>query len=133
MIMRLIAFMLFASAIRKGAAFVSKVSGPVSSLASTSLSMSTVATDVPTWSELQSKSKATVVGQALEQESALRKGGKGSAFVQSKLRKFQSDKEPEITIYRDHAGWCPYCQKLMLLIEEKEIPVKIDLVPIVWR
>jgi len=129
MIMRLIAFMLFASAIRKGAAFVSKVSGPVSSLASTSLSMSTVATDVPTWSELQSKSKATVVGQALEQESALRKGGKGSAFVQSKLRKFQSDKEPEITIYRDHAGWCPYCQKLMLLIEEKEIPVKIDLVP----
>lgn len=24
---------------------------------------------------------------------------------------------------------CPYCQKLMLLIEEKQVPVRLDLVP----
>ena len=122
-------FMLFASVIRRGSAFVSKVSGPLSSLAYTSLSMSSVATEVPTWSDLQSKSKGTAVGQALEKESALRKEGKGSAFVQNKLRKFQSEDTPQITIFRDHAGWCPYCQKLMMLIEEKETPVKIELVP----
>lgn len=29
----------------------------------------------------------------------------------------------------DHAGWCPYCQKTMLLVEEKQVPIKIDLVP----
>ena len=124
-------FMLFASAVRQGSAFVSKVSGPLSSLAYTSLSMSSVATttEVPSWSNLQSKSKETIVGKALEAESALRKEGKGSAFVQNKLRKFQSEETPQITIFRDHAGWCPYCQKLMLLIEEKETPVKIELVP----
>ena len=122
--------MLFASAVRRGSAFVSRVSGPLTSLTYTSLSMSSVATtEVPTWSDLQSKSKETIVGKALEAESTLRKEGKGSAFVQNKLRKFQSDETPQITIFRDHAGWCPYCQKLMLLIEEKETPVKIELVP----
>ena len=124
-------FMLFAAIVRRGSAFVSKVSGPLSSLAYTSLSMSSVVTttQVPSWTELQSKSKETAVGKALEAESALRQEGKGSAFVQNKLRKFQSEDNPQITIFRDHAGWCPYCQKLMLLIEEKETPVKIELVP----
>lgn len=26
------------------------------------------------------------------------------------------------------AGWCPYCQKTMLLVEEKQIPINIELV-----
>ena len=33
------------------------------------------------------------------------------------------------TFYTTHAGWCPYCQKTMLLIEEKRIPINIELVP----
>lgn len=28
-----------------------------------------------------------------------------------------------------NVGWCPYCQKTMLLIEEKQIPINIELVP----
>ena len=36
---------------------------------------------------------------------------------------------PKLTIFRDHAGWCPYCQKLMYLIEEKQVPMNIELVP----
>jgi len=56
--------------------------------------------------------------------------------VQSNIRLFDSkeynvekNEMPRITLYRDHAGWCPYCQKTMLLIEEKRIPINIELVP----
>jgi len=93
------------------------------------MSAASVSTSVPSWSDLKSKSEATPVGQALVNEIALRKDGKGSAHVQNTLRTFGRNPSPDITLFRDHAGWCPYCQKTMLLIEEKEIPIKIELVP----
>ena len=34
--------------------------------------------------------------------------------------------QPEVTLYRDTAGWCPYCQKVWLLLEEKQIPYKVS-------
>ena len=92
----------------------------------TSLAMSTT-TD--SWEALQSAASNTPVGSALDQESASRTAGTGAAFVQNKLRLFGADEKPKLTLYRDHAGWCPYCQKTMLLIEEKRIPINIELVP----
>ena len=91
--------------------------------------MSTTAT-VPSWDEIQSIVAKDPVGKALNDEVELRSKGKGSAHVQNKLRLFESkDGKPPIKLYRDHAGWCPYCQKTMLLIEEKQIPIEIELVP----
>jgi len=88
-------------------------------------------TDLATsWAELESLSGSQVVGTALNDEVKTRSTGRGSAHVSSDLRLFSSSTEkPKITLYRDHAGWCPYCQKTMLLIEEKEIPINIGLVP----
>ncbi|GAB5368464.1 hypothetical protein AAMO2058_001321500 [Amorphochlora amoebiformis] len=37
--------------------------------------------------------------------------------------------EPEIILYRDSASWCPYCEKVWLMLEEKRIPYKINFVP----
>lgn len=74
----------------------------------------------------------TPVGKSLNDEMELRKQGKGSAHVQNTLRLFESsnnNKLPPIKLYRDHAGWCPYCEKTMLLIEEKQVPIQIELVP----
>eukprot|EP00546_Thalassionema_frauenfeldii_P010456 CAMPEP_0178914376 /NCGR_PEP_ID=MMETSP0786-20121207/11392_1 /TAXON_ID=186022 /ORGANISM="Thalassionema frauenfeldii, Strain CCMP 1798" /LENGTH=507 /DNA_ID=CAMNT_0020587279 /DNA_START=198 /DNA_END=1721 /DNA_ORIENTATION=- len=90
---------------------------------------STTSTIIPSWIDLKSKSESTIVGKSLVAEVELRSSGKGSAHVQNKLRQFKSEEDPQITLFRDHAGWCPYCQKTMLLVEEKEIPIKIDLVP----
>jgi len=91
---------------------------------------SSTATTVPSWQNLQAMVAETPVGKALNQEVELRKQGKGSAHVQNTLRLFNSkDPKPPILLYRDHAGWCPYCQKTMLLIEEKQVPIAIDLVP----
>ena len=68
-------------------------------------SMSTATETVPSWTDLQSKSKSTFAGKALENEMTIRKDGQGSAFVHNTLRKFQSEETPVITVYRDHAGW----------------------------
>ena len=73
------------------------------------LAMSTL----PSWSDLQSSATSTAVGSALDNEVTLRPTGRAAPFVQNKLRLFDSEdfsaeKPPKITLYRDHAGWCPY-------------------------
>ena len=73
-----------------------------------SLAMSSATTDAVlanSWSDLQKQVGETVVGKALNAEAELRNQGRGSAHVQNKLRKFGSDDEPQITLFRDHAGW----------------------------
>ena len=94
-----------------------------------SMSISTVSS-APSWAEVEASVGKTEVGQALDKETKLRSTGQGSAHVQNKLRLFDSkEKSPAITFFRDNAAWCPYCQKTMLLIEEKKVPIKIELVP----
>ncbi|OEU07418.1 hypothetical protein FRACYDRAFT_197737 [Fragilariopsis cylindrus CCMP1102] len=94
-------------------------------------------TVVPSWNELKTKISLTSVGKALDDDKKLRLIGKGSPNVHNKLRLFNdeddsdnngSGKETKYTIYRDHAAWCPYCQKTMLLIEAKNIPISIELI-----
>jgi glutathione S-transferase len=47
------------------------------------------------------------------------------------LRLFDSDPgtEPRVNLIRDHAGWCPYCEKVWLVLEEKRVPYSIQHVP----
>ena len=48
----------------------------------------------------------------------------GPTNPHSLLRLFGSQGEPRVLFYRDHAGWCPYCEKIWLQLEEKRIPYK---------
>jgi glutathione S-transferase len=51
----------------------------------------------------------------------------GSTNAQSRLRLFgQSESAVKVTLYRDHHAWCPYCQKVWLWLEEKQIPYRIE-------
>ena len=51
----------------------------------------------------------------------------GATNAQSKLRLFgQPESAVRVTLYRDNHAWCPYCQKIWLWLEEKQIPYRID-------
>lgn len=41
-------------------------------------------------------------------------------------RTFGSTEPIRVKLYRDHAAWCPYCQKVWLQLEEKRIPYTIE-------
>ena len=38
----------------------------------------------------------------------------------------QPESSIRIKLYRDHAAWCPYCQKVWLQLEEKRIPYVLE-------
>lgn len=51
----------------------------------------------------------------------------GATNSQSRLRLFgQPEDRVRVTLYRDYHAWCPYCQKVWLWLEEKQIPYQIE-------
>ncbi len=51
----------------------------------------------------------------------------GVTNAQSRLRLFgKAESGVRVTLYRDHHAWCPYCQKIWLWLEEKQIPYRIE-------
>jgi glutathione S-transferase len=51
----------------------------------------------------------------------------GQTNSQATLRLFgRSEAEVRVTLYRDNHAWCPYCQKIWLWLEEKQIPYRIE-------
>lgn len=51
----------------------------------------------------------------------------GPTNSQSCLRLFgQSEDDVRVTLFRDNHAWCPYCQKIWLWLEEKQIPYRIE-------
>jgi hypothetical protein len=70
------------------------------------LSMSVQIIATSSWDDLKASSAAQPIGSALNNEIEVRKSGRGSPHVGSKLRLFDADEseQPKITFYRDHAG-----------------------------
>ena len=79
-----------------------------------------------TWENLKGDVLATDRGANLEREREIRASGEGLAHSDNSLRLFGSTGEPFVTFYKDRASWCPYCQKVWILLEEKEIPHKVE-------
>ncbi len=51
----------------------------------------------------------------------------GPTNSQSRLRLFgQHEPDVRVTLYRDNHAWCPYCQKVWLWLEEKQIPYRVE-------
>ena len=51
----------------------------------------------------------------------------GVTNAQSNLRLFgQTEADVRVTLFRDNHAWCPYCQKIWLWLEEKQIPYRIQ-------
>ena len=77
-----------------------------------------------------SKVQGTAYGLKLKAEDELRSKGRGLPSRSAKLRLFDAadDYEPRVVFYRDSAAWCPYCQKVWMLLEEKKIPYRVELI-----
>jgi glutathione S-transferase len=51
----------------------------------------------------------------------------GATNAQARLRLFgRAEADVRVTLYRDNHAWCPYCQKIWLWLEEKQIPYRIE-------
>lgn len=51
----------------------------------------------------------------------------GPTNAHARLRLFgQTEADVRVTLYRDNHAWCPYCQKIWLWLEEKQIPYRIE-------
>jgi glutathione S-transferase len=51
----------------------------------------------------------------------------GPTNAQARLRLFgQPESAVRVTLYRDNHAWCPYCQKVWLWLEEKQVPYRIE-------
>jgi IS5 family transposase len=77
------------------------------------MSASTAAATVPSWSDLKTKTQSTKTGSALTADAALRKEGKGAPRRENTLRLFGDSSKPKITLFRDHAAWCPYVRGVL--------------------
>eukprot|EP00633_Aureoumbra_lagunensis_P009768 CAMPEP_0197322712 /NCGR_PEP_ID=MMETSP0891-20130614/70063_1 /TAXON_ID=44058 ORGANISM="Aureoumbra lagunensis, Strain CCMP1510" /NCGR_SAMPLE_ID=MMETSP0891 /ASSEMBLY_ACC=CAM_ASM_000534 /LENGTH=475 /DNA_ID=CAMNT_0042815169 /DNA_START=1040 /DNA_END=2470 /DNA_ORIENTATION=+ len=74
------------------------------------------------WEELESQTEPELV---LDDFTLLR--GPPSALALS--RRFGENAEPALKLYRDSASWCPYCQKVWPLLEEKRVSYDIQKIP----
>ncbi|WP_414619918.1 glutathione S-transferase family protein [Calothrix sp. CCY 0018] len=51
----------------------------------------------------------------------------GPTNAKARLRLFgHLESDVRVTLYRDNHAWCPYCQKIWLWLEEKQIPYRIE-------
>jgi glutathione S-transferase len=83
-----------------------------------------------TWSEIRDQ---LVSQQTTDEERNFRKNLEKGYGIQGspmhKIRLFdESNKEEDIpvTFYRDSASWCPYCQKVWMALEAKQIPYRVE-------
>jgi glutathione S-transferase len=85
----------------------------------------------PSWSQVrkQLESQQTTVEEK-EYRNNLAKGyGEGSPLHTVRLYDPSTpveEKDIRVTLYRDSASWCPYCQKVWMALEYKQIPYKVE-------
>jgi len=105
--------------------FSSSTSGPSNA---SQLNSKISATSTQSWDDIASNlhSKQTPYERSFRQN--LSKGyGQASPLHLTRLYdESNSESDIRVTLYRDSASWCPYCQKVWTTLEEKRIPYKVE-------
>ena len=58
----------------------------------------------------------------------------GKTNSQATLRLFgQTEADVRVTLFRDNHAWCPYCQKIWLWLEEKQVPYREGNHVLLWQ
>jgi glutathione S-transferase len=86
-----------------------------------------MATPAASWDALAADLKAqqTPLEQRFRADLA---AGRGANHAAANLRLFGAPDgtEPRVVFYRDSASWCPYCHKVWLVLEEKQVPYRVE-------
>lgn len=83
--------------------------------------------DIPSWENLENMLRSQQTPGEKSFRDRLEEGLEHSALA--KKRDFPNT-PVSVTFYKDAASWCPYCQKVWIALEEKQIPynvVKVDM------
>lgn len=84
------------------------------------------------WAELGRRVQQAVVERGLDLHVAGRRGlrdvpnGPPNAHAQLRLFGAASENEVRVVFYRDNHAWCPYCHKVWMQLEEKQIPYRVE-------
>ena len=89
---------------------------------------SAVVDSAPSWEALDAMLRKASTDEELAFRSELEsgRGERASALATKRLFDLPDGQEPRLTLYRDTAAWCPYCEKVWLLLEEKRVPYAIE-------
>lgn len=96
---------------------------------SSPVDIGTLTDNAPSWEKIEEalKSKQTADEKMFR---ANLDAGSGPPSALASLRLFDKATEPRVTLYRDSAAWCPYCQKVWIALEEKKVSyevIKVDM------
>jgi glutathione S-transferase len=60
----------------------------------------------------------------------MRRSGQSPSTVTipNSLVKIASDREVPVLLYKDTNSWCPYCERVVFTLEEKEIPYRVEFI-----
>ena len=79
--------------------------------------------EAPSWDELGAVADALKTSHGVPLAVDLENG---PANPKALVRRFGTSDEPRVLFYRDHAAWCPYCEKIWMQLEEKRIPYRVE-------
>jgi len=82
----------------------------------------------PSWAALSEKLHASSTESERAFRQRLADGTLPHASALAKIRLFDGTEgdAKRVTLYRDSAAWCPYCEKVWLLLEEKRVPYTVE-------
>ena len=80
---------------------------------------------IPTWEDLSKRLYQQQTPSERSFRERLSKGDVHSALANIRRFDNNNDNNIQITFYKDSASWCPYCQKVWMALEEKQIPYEV--------
>ena len=79
---------------------------------------------IPNWEELlQVAQENTTAKWILRKDQSPR-----TATISSYIEQLNPGEKPSVLLYRDTNAWCPFCERVWLALEEKQIPFEIELI-----